>query len=655
MASESAVRPANQLVRSVGALAVVWAVSLACSLVHLTSVPATAWCVATIALLPVGITLSDRLIALLLLGSAPAVLIAWISPNLPWLVAPGVLTGLLGTPVAIAYGLGWTKAVVIRVPDWVTLILGAATGAFFAIPYFGGGVARTIGVLSTGYDQGAHYFMWMRVWANHGYLLANTLPDPDAWAWRVYPQGSQAILADLGTVITGSSAPPTAVGTSVQLFAALVTVQAAMLAVVTAWSVDRLCRTKRQLGHLRQQRVVILQIVAVLLVAIGPGSMVATQSLSFTVGVVVIIPAMALAATATRSPRRDGILVAASLIAAAAVYPVCALLGVILWPLYLWTSRGFWLASRRRRWYAVAWTVATAIACSPMFVLIARRNLDHNWETAGYFQNPEGLVYAGVAISLVALILVGHRRSDKPVQYAYWVSAIALVVLGAQGIREWRSVGDLSYYTVKTMYLAWMLAVIAVCAGLASLRDQKNPATAQPRSRLRKVATYGVVAALLIVSLLTELSLARLSQYDTNAGWQAISKQGWVWTRASSLQEFGDLIVRSADYTRSHNGVSVLTPCFSRDDRLASNYLAYLTGGMNQVEVDVVMAACRLSRDGPLGTLPAYLQAHPEVTVNAIAIDQDSYEWALAEKESNRLSNLTVVPPLDSGTAPTSP
>jgi len=351
--------------------------------------------------------------------------------------------------------------------------------------------------------------------------------------------------------------------------------------------------------------------------------------------------------TATRSPRRDGLLVGASLTAASAIYPICALLGLVLWPLYLWTTRGFWLASARRRWSAVVWTAIAAVACAPMFVLLTRRNIDHNWETAGYFQGLEGLVYAGVAVALVALILVGHGRSTKPVQYAYLVAAIALIVLGAVGIREWKSVGEPSYYTVKTMYLAWMLAAIAVCAGLASLRTGKKVVKVPPRSQVLALGTYALVVTLLTVSLLTELALAQLNQNDTNAGWQAITKQGWLLTHSASLQQSGEQIVRASEYAKSHNGVSVLTPCFSRDDRLASYYLTYLNGGMDQVKVDIVVAACMLSRKGPLGTLPDYLMAHPQVAVNAIAIDQDSYEWAVSEKDSYGLPNLTVVRPLE--------
>jgi hypothetical protein len=168
-----------------------------------------------------------------------------------------------------------------------------------------------------------------------------------------------------------------------------------------------------------------------------------------------------------------------------------------------------------------------------------------------------------------------------------------------------------------------------------------------PRSQALALGTYALVVTLLAVSLLTELALAQLNQNDINAGWQAITKQGWLLSHSASFEQSGQQIMRASEYAKSHAGVSVLTPCFSRDDRLASYYLAYLNGGVNQTDVDVVVAACRLSRDGPLGTLPTYLKANPQVAVNAIAIDEDNYEWAVSEKNSYGLPNLTVVRPLE--------
>jgi len=43
-----------------------------------------------------------------------------------------------------------------------------------------------------------------------------------------------------------------------------------------------------------------------------------------------------------------------------------------------------------------------------------------------------------------------------------------------------------------------------------------------------------------------------------------------------------------------------------------------------------------------LGTLPQYLRAHPEVSVNALTLDEDAHQHALAIKAAYGLSNLRI-------------
>lgn len=637
-------RPPNAPIRSTGALVLVWALSFALYPLKLTALAVAAWIIATLVLVPIGATLTDRIVALLLLGAAPAVLIAWFTPYLPWLVSPPVLTGLLGSLVALAWGLGWTRRPVTRLPDVVTIAMGALTAGIFWIPFMVGGLARIVGVLSAGFDQSAHYGMWMRVWANHGYLLFNTLPDPDAWIWRTYPQGTQALLADVGSVLTGNSGPPAQVDQSATLFAVLICLQAGALALVSAWSVDRLSRGRK---NRRRHRVVIFQIVVALLIAVGPGSVVSIQSLSFTAGLVVIIPSVALAATAARSPRRDGLLIGAAFVAAAAIYPICALMAVAVWPTYLWTSRRYWLASNRRRWYGVLWTVALGLLCAPMFVFLVLRDAEHSWETPGYFEVINGVIYAGITVLLALLIIFARGRVPKTVQYASWIAATVSAVLIVEGLLQWLTIQTPSYYTVKTMYLGWMLSVVALGAGLASIHKRRASAIAP--ARYPGLRIFGRFAAELLVvgALIAGLMLARLDQNDPSRGWpQSFAKELAVIARASSFQDkYGSLTVATAEYGAAHDGVTVVVRCGGGREYQAVRWAMFLTGGMNSVEQEVLIAACTSTEEAPLGLLPDYLESHPDVRVTALALDRDIYEYTVRQQAAHELSNLEVVPP----------
>ncbi|MEI6622703.1 MAG: hypothetical protein WCP28_12435 [Actinomycetes bacterium] len=646
-APEPFVRPANALLRCLGALALVWVVSFGLWPVHLTALAAAAWVVATLILVPIGPTLTDRIVAFILLAAAPAVLIAWFTPLVPWLVSPPVLTGLLGSLAAVAWGFGWTRRPKARLQDWVTVGIGALTAVFFWIPFAGGGLVRAVGLLTSGYDQQAHYFMWMRVWANHGYLLINTLADPDYWDWRAYPQGAHALLANVGSVLTAGSNPPANVDQSVALFAILGCLVVGTLALVAAWSVDRLSRS-RTTAHTarRTARIVLWQVLAALAVAVGPGSVIPITSSSFAIAMVLIIPGLTLAATARNSPRRSGILLGASLVAATAAYPVCALLAVLLWPLYLWTSRGFWLASVQRRRYAVIWTVAAALLCAPMWVLLALRKVDSSWDTWGYFQVLNRFAYVGVAIALAVLIVFARGRLSKAVEYTLWVAAATSVALVAEGALQWLQAGDPSYYTIKTMYLAWMLSVIAVCAGFATVRLGRTRAAARQQNlAVRSLAVAGA-AVLLVGSLLISFPLARIDQTDIFYGTQhGLSKQWWLLSQTSMYDLFGARGVGTAQYASQHNTVTVVVPCLNFGTKAVIRWGIFLNGGMDQTEVEVLTTTCGATTQSPLGNLPSYLQQHPSVAVSALTTDPTTYQYALQQKAELKLANLEVVPP----------
>lgn len=641
--SRAHVRPPNALLRCLGAFMFVWALSFALYPLQLTALAGVVWVVATLVLVPLGATITDRIVACLLLAAAPAVLIAWGTPLVPWLVSPPVLTGLLGSLVALAWGLGWTRPAATRLPDLVSIALGAVAATSFWLPFVGAGLARTVGILAAGADASNHYLMWIRVWANHGYLLVDSLPDLDSWNSRVYPQGSQALLADFATVLTGNSNPPATVDRSVGLFAILVCLQVGALALVVAWSVDRLSRIGSTKAN--QRRIMIFQVLAVLLVVVGPGSAISVLSLSFTVGLAVVIPALVLAATAQRSPKFSGLLVGASLIAAAASYPVCALVAVVLWPLYLWTSRQFWLASKRRRWYGATWTVVLALACAPMFVLLALRNLSHNWETTGYFQVLTIGVYVGTAILLALLIVYAPGRLPKPIEYAAWVAAAVSIILVAEGILQWLTADKPSYYTIKTMYLGWVLAVVAVAAGLAIMRRRPGLSTAPLRSPLVQRISVAAAGVLVIGALLVSVPLANVDRTDPNRGWlQIFSKEAWVISDLTAWQKVGEVAVTTSKYGAKHDGVTIIIPCLSGVNQVPSAWGFALNGSMNQSELEVQTATCMGTKQRALGSLPAYLQDHPDVTVYALATDRSIYDHALEVKELFNLPNLNVEP-----------
>ncbi|MEI8082772.1 MAG: hypothetical protein WCI74_13110, partial [Actinomycetes bacterium] len=144
--------------RTVASIVLVWVISFGAYHLHLSAVAAVVWTVAVVIVCPIGATVTDRIVALSLLAAAPAVLIAWVSPLVPWLVSPVVLTGLLGTAAAVAWGLRidtrprWTAG------DGVSTAMGTLVAVFYWFPFALGGLDRTIGVLSAGFDQIAHYF-----------------------------------------------------------------------------------------------------------------------------------------------------------------------------------------------------------------------------------------------------------------------------------------------------------------------------------------------------------------------------------------------------------------------------------------------------------------------------------------------------------------
>ena len=166
----------------------------------------------------------------------------------------------------------------------------------------------------------------------------------------------------------------------------------------------------------------------------------------------------------------------------------------------------------------------------------------------------------------------------------------------------------------------------------------------------RHLAASAVAAgALLVGSLLLSIPTSRMQSDDPSQGWaQAVSKKAWViYHQNSFAAQYGSPSVSTTRFAAEHGGVTVFAPCFGDVSPTALHWAMALTGGMSQIDMDVLTATCPGSTEQVLGNLPQYLLAHPEVTVNALALDEDAYRRALAIKDQYRLSNLRVVPERD--------
>jgi len=319
---------------------------------------------------------------------------------------------------------------------------------------------------------------------------------------------------------------------------------------------------------------------------------------------------------------------------------------LLVWPLYVWTSRGFWLANRRRRWLAIVWTAVVAMLCAPMFFLLVFRNIDHGWDALGYFQVVNWIFYSGIVLVLAWLMVFGWTRLPRPVHHAMWVAAAVLIVLSAEGILQWITTGEPSYYTVKTMYLGWMLAVVAASAALACLRPRATGAPVASRAFGDRPVVTVVAAVTVVTGLVVSVPLATLDQKDPNKSvQQTVSKEAWVISRASSLRGYGSFVTQAGQYAAKHAGITVVVPCIGSDEQTASRWAIFLNGGLDQTEAEVFRAACPATEQNPLGSLPEYLQSHPDVVVNGLVTDRAAYEYSLGIKDQLGLSNLNLVPP----------
>ncbi|MEI8081746.1 MAG: hypothetical protein WCI74_07870, partial [Actinomycetes bacterium] len=212
----------------------------------------------------------------------------------------------------------------------------------------------------------------------------------------------------------------------------------------------------------------------------------------------------------------------------------------------------------------------------------------------------------------------------------------------------WITAVQPTYYTIKMTYLGWALAVIAVAAALATVRARARPGNvAAVRAPLARAAQLAAVSVLVICALVMELLLTGLDQVDTSSNWlQVVSKQAWITAHADSLERrYGSLAIRTSEYLQRTGGVVIVVPCSANLGQAVSRWAMYLTGGMNEVEWNVLYATCSANTEAELGNLPAFLRAHPDVVVSVLAMTDEAYTKALALQRDLSLPNLVVVSP----------
>ncbi|MEI8082532.1 MAG: hypothetical protein WCI74_11880, partial [Actinomycetes bacterium] len=170
---------------------------------------------------------------------------------------------------------------------------------------------------------------------------------------------------------------------------------------------------------------------------------------------------------------------------------------------------------------------------------------------------------------------------------------------------------------------------------------------AGPRSSLvRPILASGVAAALVLTSAFAAVALVGLDRQDIFQGWsRAVSKEAWVLSTAGLTDRFGNDALSVFEYAASHDGVTVVMPCSSSSEQTYIRWAMFLQGGMTETQIAVLSAACENTNVDPLGYLPVYLAAHPDVIVQAIARDAETYEYAVKVKAALRLSNFVVVAP----------
>ncbi|MDP3972772.1 MAG: hypothetical protein Q8P61_07685, partial [Candidatus Nanopelagicales bacterium] len=611
--------------RLAAALALVWVLSFAAYPLHLTGVVALAWLVAAVVLLPVGERVADRLIALVVIAAAIITLVAWISPFVPLLLHPVLLTGALGTVPAVWWARGRGRAPVAGASDWVALGSGVIGGLLWWFPLRAASTAGLVDALFFAPDTAAHVTMLRGVWEHHGYEIVNTGAPVSAYIWQSYPEGTHALLSTLGSVITGSASAPD-VEISLRVYALLLAAQAGFLAFVLAWAVARLTG-RAALGH--GKLLTIAQVIPGLFLVIGPGAWILMSSLSFVTGIIMAISGAVIATTSRGHPRLGALLVGAALVALSAAYPLLAVFAPPIWVIFIWVTRSFWL---RHRLAALVMTVGVALACSPMFFLLVLRDVSHGLGTPGVFEPIPIVVFVAVAWALGIALIAGPRWLPRPIARLAWLAAVVTFLWVLMAIVNRLQLDRVQYYTAKSMYASLLLAVAVICAIVVVVASGWQPVRPLRRKPWPQRLAAFFSVAFMGTSIAAGVLLVTVKESPLPSNWyRAIPGAMWIGGQTAS-HGGGEWLTKMADLSTASGRVPVMLPC----DGTAAKWLATLTGSFRQVESEALDAAC-------LGGIVEYLREHPDVQVDAFVSQADVRDYLLAEKRADGLSNLRVI------------
>jgi len=620
---------ARRAIRLAIALVVVWGLSLGAFAIHLTGPLALIWLILAIYYLPLGSRVSDRIMAIAALGAAAVSLIAWVGPQVPPLMHPVTLTGVLGTAPAVVWARRGTPRIRPKFPrsDWVALTCGLVAGFLWWLPLRASQTAELISALFFASDTASHLGMIRGVWNNHGYEIVHVGSGSGVdYRWQTYPQGAQADLAAVGSVVMSEAMAPE-VNPLLRLYAVLLASLAGFLAFALAWAVARI--THRYAAKRPISQSVGMLVTPVILV-VGPGAWILMSSVSLVAGFITLILALVTAVTTDRHPRRGALLVTAGSIATCAAYPLLGLFVPLVWLAFLWFTRSYWMARFR---LAVVVTALAALLCAPMFIMIVVRDVDHGLDAAGGFEKLPIPLLIVVVLLLAGVLAAGRARVPRPIRALTWITAATLACWSSLAISNWVAGGAVNYYATKMMYPSVLLALVAIASTcVARTRPEERASPNPARHRRAQVLAMAAGALLLGTSLLGSVSLIANERGSSTGTWWTVAPGGiWV-TGNTYLPRFGSVLVDAVDRTESPLEVTLFVPCHVELGRWAGA----LTDHRQESDTMLYLLSCDPN------DLADFLELDPKLRVDVFARNVQAYRELEQLKAEHNLRNLNL-------------
>lgn len=620
---EAAEQPGSQQrnwPRIIVAVAIVWVISAVSYLPHLTIIPAILFLIATLIWVPNGCRYSDRLIVATLAATTYVVLVAWISPFLPFLVHPITLVGLLGTPLAVVVAMGRQKRVGWHVGDVVSLGALVVGAVLWYLPFRGRNLGQTIGQLLFGADNAPHMGMMRGVWVHHGYEIVNTGTAPiNGYAYQSYPEAVHAVLAAVGSVVLGVDEPPS-VADSIFLYAVLLCLEAGMLAFIMAWAVERFCRYSVSSGV----AVYAAQIVCVVLLILGPIAWVLFSSASYILGLFMMIVAAVLAACAARRPLRYGVLTALAIIVCCITYPLLCIVIPLVWLLYVWRTKTYWRAHVPRLLGA---TAVTALLSSPMLIMLLVREIDHGFDSGGVFDPIPIAFFVGTACGVAGVVALGRRAVPRPILGLAWVAGIFTAIVSILAIVQFFRTGAEQYYAIKTMYASLILCVLVLAAAAAVLLSGWQGKPFRPgRTKLVSIISGLVVAVLAGAAGLFSVNTA---ESPLDAAFRFAP--GYMWVSGAAKNNDGPALLQFSEV--SEGRIPLYLPCESTTNR----WLGFLGGGMPDLKFSIYTDACTLEG------LTEIAKRDPNLLIDVFVLEPKLLDELKRLKTDEGLTNVRVI------------